>query len=42
MPLFMMSEMMMMMIPFYGDNKDNKSGYAYGETYHVINKSLNM
>lgn len=42
--LFMMSVvmmMMMMMIPFDEDNKDNKSGYASGETYGVINKSLN-
>lgn len=34
--------MMMMMIPFDEDNKNNKSGYASGETYLVINKSLNM
>lgn len=41
--LFMMSVvMMMMMIPFDEDNKNNKSGYASGETYLVINKSLNM
>lgn len=36
--LFMMSVVMMMVIPFDEDNKDNKSG----ETYLVINKSLNM
>lgn len=42
--LFMMSVvmMMMMMIPFDEDNKNNKSGYASGETYLVINKSFNM
>lgn len=40
--LFMMSVVMMMVIPFDEDNKDNKSGYASGETYLVINKSLNM
>lgn len=40
--LFMMSVVMMMMIPFDEDNKNNKSGYASGETYLVINKSLNM
>lgn len=40
--LFMMSVVMMMMIPFDEDNKNNKSGYASGETYLVINKSFNM
>lgn len=39
--LFMMS-VMMMMIPFDEDNEDNKSGYASGQTYLVINQSLKM
>lgn len=38
----MMSVVMMMMIPFDEDNKNNKSGYASGETYLVINKAFNM